>query len=73
MISASTYYFSFFVFRLTCRYLTENHPFLRLAPIKMEMMYLNPDVVVYYDVISDGEIEMVKKMARPRVSKEVAV
>lgn len=57
--------------RLTCRYLTENHPFLRIAPIKMEMMYLNPDIVIFHDVISDGEIETVKKMARPRFKRAV--
>lgn len=57
--------------KLTCRYLTENHPFLRLAPIKMEMMYLNPDIVIFHDVISDGEIETVKRMARPRFKRAV--
>ncbi|KAH9642930.1 hypothetical protein HF086_011287, partial [Spodoptera exigua] len=57
--------------KLTCRYLTENHPFLRLAPIKMEYMYLNPDIVIFHDVISDGEIEIVKRMARPRFKRAV--
>ncbi|XP_026732726.1 prolyl 4-hydroxylase subunit alpha-1-like [Trichoplusia ni] len=57
--------------RLTCRYLTENHPFLRLAPIKMEMMYLSPDVVVFHDVLSDGEIEQIKRMAQPRFKRAV--
>lgn len=54
--------------RLTCRYLTENHPFLKLAPIKMEQRYIDPDVFVFYEVLSDEEIEFVKSMAKPRVS-----
>lgn len=53
--------------RLRCRYITNNHPFLLLGPIKEEEAYLNPRLVVYYDVISDEEIEVVKAMAQPRV------
>ncbi|XP_013142463.1 PREDICTED: prolyl 4-hydroxylase subunit alpha-2-like [Papilio polytes] len=52
--------------RLKCRYLTENHPFLKLAPIKMEQMYLSPDIVVFHQVLSDEEIEHIKDMAKPR-------
>ncbi|CAK1540610.1 unnamed protein product [Leptosia nina] len=51
---------------LHCRYLTENHPFLLLAPIKMEYMYRNPDIVLFYNVLSDQEIEDIQKMAKPR-------
>lgn len=57
--------------KLICRYLTENHPFLKIAPIKMEMMYLNPDIVLFYDVLSDNEIETIKEMARPRFKRAV--
>ncbi|XP_064072008.1 prolyl 4-hydroxylase subunit alpha-1 isoform X1 [Vanessa tameamea] len=52
--------------RLTCRYLTENHPFLRLAPIKMEYVYLSPDIVVFHDVLNEDEIFEIMMMARPR-------
>ncbi|XP_046962797.1 prolyl 4-hydroxylase subunit alpha-1 isoform X6 [Vanessa cardui] len=52
--------------RLTCRYLTENHPFLRLAPIKMEYVYLNPDIVVFHEVLNEDEIFEIMMMARPR-------
>ncbi|XP_038214789.1 prolyl 4-hydroxylase subunit alpha-1 isoform X2 [Zerene cesonia] len=51
---------------LTCRYLTENHPFQKLAPVKMEYMYRNPDIIMFYEVLSDEEIEYIKNMARPR-------
>ncbi|XP_028164099.1 prolyl 4-hydroxylase subunit alpha-1-like [Ostrinia furnacalis] len=52
--------------RLKCRYLTENHPFLKLAPIKMEYHYLQPDLIVFHDVMSDDEIEFIKATAQPR-------
>ncbi len=53
--------------RLRCRYITNNVPFFFIQPIKMEEALLNPRIVVYHDVMSDDEIETVKKMAKPRV------
>ncbi|XP_041983786.1 prolyl 4-hydroxylase subunit alpha-1-like [Aricia agestis] len=50
---------------LTCRYLTENHPFLRLAPIKMEYKYRDPDIVLFHEVLSDSEIQHLKELAQP--------
>lgn len=55
--------------KLKCRYLTENHPFLKLAPIKMEYMYMKPDIIVFHEVISDYEIEYIKKLAKPRFKR----
>ncbi|XP_063822670.1 prolyl 4-hydroxylase subunit alpha-1-like [Ostrinia nubilalis] len=55
--------------RLKCRYLTENHPFLKLAPIKMEYLYLQPDVIVFHDVMSDDEIDFIKATAQPRFQR----
>ncbi|XP_052739287.1 prolyl 4-hydroxylase subunit alpha-1 [Bicyclus anynana] len=52
--------------KLYCRYLNENNPFLILAPVKMEYMYLNPDIVVFHEVLSDSEIEHIKELAKPR-------
>ncbi|CAB3223334.1 unnamed protein product [Arctia plantaginis] len=49
--------------RLTCHYISKNHPFLKIAPFKVEMMYLNPDIVFFHDVLSNDEIEAIKKMA----------
>ncbi|XP_049867834.1 prolyl 4-hydroxylase subunit alpha-1 isoform X2 [Pectinophora gossypiella] len=57
--------------RLTCRYLTENHPYLKLAPIKSEQRYIDPDVYVFYDVISDSEIEYIQELAKPRFKRAV--
>jgi len=56
--------------RLRCRYFTnKNHPFLILGPIQEEEAYLNPRLVVYHNVISDSEIETVKKLAQPRFKR----
>ncbi|XP_073949033.1 prolyl 4-hydroxylase subunit alpha-1-like [Choristoneura fumiferana] len=54
--------------RLRCRYLTEHHPFLLLAPLKVEQMYIQPDVYVFHEVISDEEIESIKNLSLPRVA-----
>ncbi|CAB3247916.1 unnamed protein product [Arctia plantaginis] len=52
--------------RLTCRYQTENHPFTKLAPIKTEMLHLNPDIVLFHDMLSDGEIDTVVEIAKTK-------
>ena len=54
--------------RLRCRYVTNGQPFLMLQPVKEEEAYLNPRIVIYHDVLLDGEIDTIKKMAQPRVS-----
>lgn len=48
--------------------MTKNHPFLTIAPIKTEQVYIKPDIFVFHKVISDDEIEEIKQMAKPRVS-----
>ncbi|GAB0097676.1 Prolyl 4-hydroxylase, alpha subunit [Sergentomyia squamirostris] len=51
---------------LRCRYVTNNRPFLRLAPLKLEEANIKPYIVIYHDVMSDEEIEVIKKLAKPR-------
>ena len=53
--------------RLRCRYLTRDHPYLLLQPIKEEQVLLVPRVVIYHDVLSDSEIAIVKNHAAPQV------
>jgi len=55
--------------KLHCRYDNKGVPFFFLQPIKEEEAYLNPRIVIYHDVISDDEIELVKKMAQPRFKR----
>lgn len=54
------------VSKLKCRYQSTNSPFLRIAPFKLEEASLKPYIVIYHDVMQDNEIELLKKMAKPR-------
>lgn len=54
--------------QLKCRYVA-NKPFLKIAPLKLEVANLSPYIVLYHDVMYDNEIELIKQMAKPRVSK----
>lgn len=51
---------------LRCRRVTNGAAYRRLAPLKLEEVNLDPYIVVYHDVISDDEIEVVQQMAKPR-------
>ena len=42
-------------------------PYLKLAPIKVEIVHQHPLAVMFRGVITDGEIEQVQKMALKRV------
>lgn len=42
----------------------ETHPFLWLAPIKVEELHHDPLLVVFYDVLSDKEIETLRDMTK---------
>lgn len=48
-------------------YLKRDRPFLKLAPIKVEIVRYKPLAVLFRDVISDKEIAVIKKMATPKV------
>lgn len=55
-------------YRLKCWYSSENDPFLKYAPFKVEQMYITPDIFIFHDVLSDNEIDLIKGMAKPKVS-----
>lgn len=48
--------------KLRCRYNFTTSPFLRLAPLKMEEISRDPYIVMYHSVISDREIEDMKRL-----------
>lgn len=54
--------------QLQCRYVTNKHKFLTIAPFKLEEASLDPYIVTYHDVLSDTEIEQLKTVALPLVS-----
>lgn len=49
-------------------YLKRDRPFLLLAPIKVEILLLDPLVVIFKDVLSHGEVDVIKTLAIPKVS-----
>jgi hypothetical protein len=55
------------VAKLRCYY-KRDRPYLKLAPIKVEIVYLSPMVALFRDVVSDYEISVIKELAQPRVS-----
>ncbi|XP_075974693.1 prolyl 4-hydroxylase subunit alpha-2-like [Anticarsia gemmatalis] len=57
--------------RLVCRLLRDSHPFLKIAPYKIEMLHQNPDVILFHDVLSHGEIEYLKRIASPSLIKSI--
>ena len=54
---------------LTCDYYTNGHPYYLLQPVKREVVFKAPRIVLFHDVVSDKEIEIIKFLAQPRVSK----
>ncbi|XP_052769082.1 prolyl 4-hydroxylase subunit alpha-1-like isoform X2 [Mya arenaria] len=55
--------------RLFCRYRTNDHPLLFLSPAKEEVLYFNPYIAMFHDVISDKEIKMLKTLATPKLGR----
>uniref|UniRef100_A0A1I8BZ65 procollagen-proline 4-dioxygenase n=1 Tax=Meloidogyne hapla TaxID=6305 RepID=A0A1I8BZ65_MELHA len=54
--------------KLFC-YLKIDKPFLKLAPIKVEIVRYEPLAVLFRNVITDSEIETVKYIATPRLRR----
>lgn len=54
--------------KLKCRYINNRNPYLLLAPFKTEEAYLDPKIVIFHNIMSDKEIDVLKKLAHPRVS-----
>ena len=52
---------------LSCRYM-RHHPIFYIKPVKQELMYLNPPISMFHDVVSESEMALVRRLARPRVT-----
>ncbi|UJR35641.1 hypothetical protein I4U23_028391 [Adineta vaga] len=59
------------VAKLFCRYRHNNHPYLILRPIKEEQLLDEPALYLFHDVVSDSDIEEIKSIASPRLSRAV--
>ncbi|XP_016980693.2 prolyl 4-hydroxylase subunit alpha-2 isoform X2 [Drosophila rhopaloa] len=55
--------------RLFCQYNTTASSFLRLAPLKMELLSLDPYVVLYHDVVSEKDIASIKMLAQNNLTR----
>lgn len=44
-----------------------DHPYLRLAPFKVEITQQNPLAVLFHDIISDEESQIIEMLATPKV------
>lgn len=51
---------------LKCRYINY-HPLIRIAPVKEEILYDDPMIWLYHDVITEKQIEVMKVLALPKV------
>jgi len=56
--------------RLKCRYINYN-PYIYIAPVKEEQLHIDPDIWLFHDVISNSEIETMKKLAIPKLSRAI--
>ncbi|EDV41034.2 uncharacterized protein Dana_GF10815 [Drosophila ananassae] len=53
---------------LKCQYLKAS-PFLKLAPIKMEKVFLDPPMSIYHDLINEKEISLLKNLSTPYLKR----
>jgi len=54
--------------KLNC-YLKRNRPFLKLAPLKAELIHLKPKLIIYRQAVSEIESEIIKELATPILSR----
>ncbi|XP_051721126.1 prolyl 4-hydroxylase subunit alpha-2-like isoform X2 [Ctenopharyngodon idella] len=55
---------------LSCRYSTGGgNPRLMYAPVKEEVEWDEPRIIRYHDIISDREIEILKNISKPQLSR----
>lgn len=52
---------------LRCGYLTETHPFLLLAPLKVEELSHDPLLLLYHEVIYQSEIDIIANLTRHKI------
>lgn len=54
--------------KLSCYY-NRNRPTQVLRPVKVETLNSDPDLYLFHDVISESEIELIKKLAKPQLKR----
>ncbi|KAM8706636.1 hypothetical protein ACLKA7_010836 [Drosophila subpalustris] len=54
---------------LRCGYMTETHPFLLLAPLKVEELSDDPLLLLYHEVIYQSEIDAIAELTRNKIQR----
>ncbi|GAB6027770.1 hypothetical protein CHUAL_002006 [Chamberlinius hualienensis] len=54
---------------LSCRYVKKPDPYLMYELLKEETVFHRPWIVIYHDILSDKEMEVIKTMAKPRLKR----
>lgn len=55
--------------QLKCRYADYGRPFLKLAKLKEEEVYLRPKIALYHDVLYDEEIQTIQKIMKDKMKR----
>ena len=53
---------------LSCRYDERSSPWLKLMPVKIEEISRYPEILVFHDVMSNEELQILKDTTLPLVS-----
>lgn len=53
---------------LRCRYNHKNSHYLKIAPLKEELISIIPQISLFRDVLYDSEIQFLKEKSKERVS-----
>ena len=59
--------------QLTCQYSHGNHPTFTIGPLKLEIVSLDPYIVVIHNFILESETEAIKTKAAPSLRRSVMV
>ena len=59
--------------KMFCYYSHGQNAYLKIIPYKVETVSLDPRVDLYYDVLSDYEIDVIKELATPRVNLSLMI
>lgn len=49
--------------KLTCYYEHKQHPYLRIAPVKTEVLSKSPPILQFYEILSNRTIERIKDLS----------
>lgn len=55
---------------LKCRYESNKSSFLKIAPLKVEELSVDPLIVLYHNALFDSEIEFIISQSKPKVDFE---